>query len=143
MKQKPLPLSPSFWPLSAPYLGQSTTSFLTREGILRRASAKRLPFQVIFVDAPTAKLGCKHRKFLSAKSAFLFSTLPTAIKLGVFKKYFIYYFLALLGLCFCTQAFSGCSEQSRGYSLDVVHIQFLFQWLLSSQSTGFRALEVQ
>ena len=46
-----------------------------------------------------------------------------------FKYLFIYLFLAVLGLCFCRQVFSSCSEWE---------LLFLLQWPLLLQSIGSR-----
>ena len=54
-----------------------------------------------------------------------------------FKIYFIYLFLAVLGLCCCAWAFSSCGEQ--GYSL-LPCAGFSLQWLLLLQSTGSRCV---
>ena len=55
--------------------------------------------------------------------------------------FFIYLFLAALGLCCCMQAFSSCGE--RGLLFIAVRVLLLrwlllFQWLLLLRSTGSR-----
>ena len=50
--------------------------------------------------------------------------------------YFIYLFLAALGLCCCTWAFSSCSH-SGGYS-SLWCVGFSLRWLLLLRSTGTR-----
>ena len=49
--------------------------------------------------------------------------------------YFIYLFLAVLGLCCCARAFSSCGE--RGYP-SLWYVGFSLRWLLLLQSTGSR-----
>ena len=68
--------------------------------------------------------------------ASLQSNLPTAAKVifFFFKDTFIY-FLAVVGLCCCTQAFSNDRKQGL---LFIVVWGFSLQWLLLLQSTGSR-----
>ena len=54
--------------------------------------------------------------------------------LFLFFKRFIHVFLSVLGLHCCTQAFSSCSE--RGYSLVVVPMLLIMQWLLLLKRTS-------
>ena len=50
---------------------------------------------------------------------------------------FIYLFLLVLGLCCCTQAFSGCCEQGSPFG---PFMAFSLRWLLLFQSVGSRCM---
>ena len=59
----------------------------------------------------------------------------TLVYIYILKIYYLI-FLALVGLCCCTQAFSSCSEQ--GLLFVVLCGLLIAGWLLSLQSTGSR-----
>jgi len=59
----------------------------------------------------------------------------------VFLKICIYFFLAVLGLCCHTWAFSSCSEQGLLSSCGAWY--FSLWWLLLSQSVGSRVCRLQ
>ena len=55
--------------------------------------------------------------------------------------FFVYLFMAPLGLCCCTWTFSGCSQQ--GATLYLQCAGFSLQWLLLFWSVGYQDMWAQ